>query len=102
MVRFKGRWVTLDPKQVQAALRFFEQEAGEGELGLLDALRLTADDAEASIEGLEVEAVDVDRWLDDLLARAELEHPRLLRLWQGRILLRQAGVCAWDGLLQGA
>ena len=77
MVRFKGRWVTLDPEQVQAALRFFEQETGEGELGLLDALRLTADDAEASIEGLEVEAIDVDQWLDDLLAG--LRDPERLR-----------------------
>lgn len=76
MVHFKGRWVTLDPKQVQAALRFFEQEQHEGELGLLDALRLTADDSETAIDGLEVESVDVSQWLDDMLAR--LRDPDIL------------------------
>jgi SNF2 family DNA or RNA helicase len=78
MVRFKGQWITLDPAQVEAALQFFENDGGEGELGMLDALRLTADDSQATVEGLEVEAVDVSGWLNDLLAG--LRDPALLEL----------------------
>ena len=69
LVRYRGEWVTLDPEQVEAALRFFE-EAGdaESELGLLDALKLTADGAEAC-GGIMVDSVAVEGWLDDLLKR---------------------------------
>jgi SNF2 family DNA or RNA helicase len=69
MVRFRGEWVTLDPKQVEAALKFFEQQVGEGEVGLLDALKLAANTDGAEIEGMEVDAVEVSGWLDDLFAR---------------------------------
>jgi SNF2 family DNA or RNA helicase len=68
MVRFKGRWVTLDPEQVQAALRFFQRKTGEGELGLLETLRLTADQEQARVEGLDVGAVAVRGHLKKLLA----------------------------------
>ncbi|MBN1310109.1 MAG: DEAD/DEAH box helicase [Anaerolineae bacterium] len=69
MVRFKGEWVALDPEQIEAALKFFEQETGEGEMGLLDALKLAADGADTEIDGMEVDAVDMSGWLDDLFAQ---------------------------------
>jgi len=69
MVRFRGEWVTLDPRQVDAALKFFEQQSSDGQIGLMDALKLTAEGTGSEIDGLEVEAVEVGGWLDDLFAR---------------------------------
>ncbi|MFH1085342.1 MAG: SNF2 helicase-associated domain-containing protein, partial [Chloroflexota bacterium] len=70
MVRFKGEWVALDPKQVEAALKFFHQETSEGEIGLLDALKLsTQEQSAAEAAGLDVDAVEVGGWLHDLFAR---------------------------------
>jgi SNF2 family DNA or RNA helicase len=81
MVRFKGEWVTLDPKQIEAALKFFEQETGEGEIDLLDALKLSAGDAERELEGLEVEEVafedDLDAVLSKLRDPATVDPPRV-------------------------
>ncbi|MBN1286964.1 MAG: DEAD/DEAH box helicase, partial [Anaerolineae bacterium] len=70
LVRYQGEWVTLDPEQAEAALRFFEKaQAAEGEVGLLDALKLTADGKEIAPEGIEVEGAEVEGWLNDLFAR---------------------------------
>jgi SNF2 family DNA or RNA helicase len=69
MVRFKGEWVTLDPTQVEAALKFFEQETGEGEIDLLDALKLSAGDAAAELEGLEIEGVAFEGALDAVMTK---------------------------------
>jgi SNF2 family DNA or RNA helicase len=77
LVRFRGEWVALDPRQIEAARRFFERQPASAEMGLLDVLKLTAGDhlsaviAEAgsaeSASGLEIEAAAVEGWLADLL-----------------------------------
>lgn len=69
MVRFRGEWVTLDPDQVEAALKFFEQQTGEGDIGLLDALKLAADAQQAEIDQMEVDTVEITGRLNDLFAR---------------------------------
>ncbi|MBN1429075.1 MAG: DEAD/DEAH box helicase [Anaerolineae bacterium] len=69
MVRFKGEWVALDPAQIEAALKFFEQQTGEGDIGLLDALKLAADATSAEIDDMEVDTVEMSSLLDDLFAR---------------------------------
>ncbi len=65
LVRFKDEWVTLDPEQVEAALKFFEEREDEGELDLLGALKLTADNSAAAPGGLEVEEVEIQGWLEE-------------------------------------
>ncbi|MBN1286109.1 MAG: DEAD/DEAH box helicase [Anaerolineae bacterium] len=69
LVRFRDEWVALDPEQVEAALRFFEQHEPAGAVGLLDALRLSADAGRDAPEGLEVEIVEVRGWLNDFFER---------------------------------
>jgi SNF2 family DNA or RNA helicase len=71
IVQFKGEWVTLNPEQIESALKFFEQseQAPEGEMGLLDALKMSADLEDAEIEGMEIENTVVEGWLNDLFER---------------------------------
>jgi len=70
-VRFGGEWVALDPAHVQAALRFFDRQIETGQIGFLDALRLTADEASAAEPGIDVEiaSVKVEGWLSDVFER---------------------------------
>lgn len=114
LVQFHGEWVTLDPRQVEAALRFFEKQEDEGELGLLEALRLAGSDAE--FEGLEVESVEVEGWLEDLFERlrepgriAETDAPEALNAdlrpyqsrgfnWLRQMRLAGLGACLADDM----
>lgn len=66
LVRYKGEWVALDPDQIEAALKFFEQ-AHDGEMTLLDALKVSAADTE--IDGIEVEDTEVAGWIADIFER---------------------------------
>lgn len=70
LVRFRGEWVALDPDQVEAALKFFDAQDTEGEMGVLDAVKLTAglNDMEAP-EGLDIDETLVEGWLGDFLER---------------------------------
>lgn len=69
LVRFRDDWVTLDPKQVEAALKFFEQHQSAGSLGLLDALRLSADAGRETPDEIDVEDVEIQGWLDDFFTQ---------------------------------
>ncbi len=68
LVRFRGEWIALDPSQIQAAAKFFDKQTAQGEISLLDALKVTVPEAE-SADGLEIEAVEVEGALEDLLDR---------------------------------
>ncbi len=74
LVRFRGEWVALNPDQIEAALKFFDAQATEGEIGMLDALKLSAgaDEVEAPA-GLEIDEAVIEGWLHDLLE--QLQHP---------------------------
>ncbi len=68
LVQVRGQWVVLDPDQVAQALKFFEQR--EGELTLLDALRLgLGEDGQVAPEGVEFAGLEAEGWLRDLLDR---------------------------------
>jgi SNF2 family DNA or RNA helicase len=74
LVHFRGKWVALDPNQIEAALKFFDNHALEGEMNLLDALKLTAEgNSLAAPTGLDVEETTAEGWLNDLFER--LRHP---------------------------
>ena len=64
LVRLRGQWVLLDPAQIEAGLKFFEQ--GSRSLTLEEALRLGLDGAEAA-ESFPLETVRADGWLKKLL-----------------------------------
>ncbi len=70
LVRFRGEWVALDPDQIEAALKFFDAQDTEGEMDVLDALKMTAgaDGIEAP-EGLEIDEAAIEGWLHDFLAQ---------------------------------
>ena len=63
LVRLRGQWVMLDPAQIEAGLKFFEQ--GSRALDLDEALRLGLDGDESA--GISVEGVRTDGWLKKLL-----------------------------------
>ncbi len=66
LVQVRGQWVLLDPEQLQRAWAFIEKRGGELDLG--DALRLAlGGDGTVTPEGVEVEHVEAEGWLQDLL-----------------------------------
>lgn len=72
LVAYKGKWIALEPKQIEAARAFFEKQPDDGEVGLLDALRIEAGLAEAqkeAPEGIEVEAPAIAAQVADILKR---------------------------------
>ncbi|MGB0385578.1 MAG: DEAD/DEAH box helicase [Ardenticatenaceae bacterium] len=64
LVQVRGQWVQLDPEQIEAAIRFWDKQAQEAEIGLLQALQLGLGAAEEA-QGLPVEGVELDGWLSD-------------------------------------
>ncbi|GAB5491293.1 MAG: DEAD/DEAH box helicase [Phototrophicaceae bacterium] len=66
LVRYKGEWVTLDVDQIEATLKFFEQDTKQ-QVSLLDALRLNAGDDD--VAGIEIDETEVSDWLSDIFAR---------------------------------
>ncbi len=100
LVRFRGEWVALDPEQIDAALKFFDTQQPEGELHLLDALKLAAgSDGLTAPEGLEVDRVAVDGWLNDFLARLsqpdQADVPPVPASFQGTLRPYQARGFGW-------
>jgi SNF2 family DNA or RNA helicase len=70
LVRFRGEWIALDPAHVNAALKFFDRQTPDGEVTLLDALKLTVPDSGVEADGgLQVETVEVEGGLAQLLER---------------------------------
>lgn len=57
IVQFKGEWVELDERQIEAARQFFTQQAEQGQVNLLGALKLSvpSKSADSAVEMLPVE-----------------------------------------------
>ncbi|MHB1355949.1 MAG: DEAD/DEAH box helicase [Anaerolineae bacterium] len=66
LVQMRGRWVLLQPDQVEAAISFWEKQQARGEMALHDALAL-AIGAEDEVDGLPVGDIELDPWLSDLV-----------------------------------
>ena len=77
LVHIRGQWVQLDAQQVEAAIRFWEKQALEGQMSLLEAARLELD-GESLENGLPVDGVIPEDWLEDWLER--FKQPE--RLWE--------------------
>jgi SNF2 family DNA or RNA helicase len=67
LVKVRGKWVQLDAEQIEAAIRFWQRQDDETEIGLLDAAALTLDGAQ--LNGLPVEGVEAEGWLQEWLDR---------------------------------
>jgi SNF2 family DNA or RNA helicase len=68
LVQIRGQWVTLDADQIEAAIKFWDEKQLEGEMGLLEAMRLELG-GETSVGGLPIDAVDAEGWLGEWLER---------------------------------
>ena len=66
LVEIRGQWVALNPEEIEAAIRFWEERQGESRMSVLDAL-VWALAGEGEVDGLLVEAVEVSGWLGELL-----------------------------------
>ena len=67
LVQVRGQWVRLDPDQIEAAIRFWEKSDQQGDVGLLDALKLGLDAEQA--HGLPVDDVEFEGWLHEWMQR---------------------------------
>ncbi len=68
LVQIRGQWVQLDPEQIEAAIRFWEKQNLEAEIGLNEALRFGLGAAD-TIDGLPVQGVEYEGWLADWMER---------------------------------
>ncbi len=68
LVQIRGQWVQLDPAQIEAAIRFWEKQALEADIGWQEALRLGLG-ATDTVDGLPVQEVAFEGWLADWLER---------------------------------
>ncbi|NLD71308.1 MAG: DEAD/DEAH box helicase, partial [Chloroflexi bacterium] len=67
LVKVRGRWVLLQPEQVEAAIAFWERQRNRSRLPLNEALGLALG-VENEIDGLTVSGLEVQGWLGELLA----------------------------------
>ncbi len=75
LVQLRGQWVTLDADQIEAAIHFWDEKRLEGDMDVLDAMRLGLG-GEASLGGLPVDAVVSEGWLAEWLE--QLSHSEKL------------------------
>ncbi|MCB0117120.1 MAG: SNF2 helicase-associated domain-containing protein, partial [Caldilineaceae bacterium] len=95
LINIRGRWVELDPEQVDAARSFLHKNRAEGRLNLLQAVRMAQaymrDEGEALVTGpellpalqldtaisevLPLDTVEVEGWLDQVLVRLRSQEP---------------------------
>lgn len=68
LVQIRGQWVQLDPEQIEAAIRFWEKQDLEDEVGIQEALQMGLGAAETA-GGLPVEGVDFEGWLREWMNR---------------------------------
>ncbi|HPH98619.1 MAG TPA: DEAD/DEAH box helicase [Anaerolineaceae bacterium] len=68
LVQIRGQWVCLEAGQIDAAIKFWEKQKTEGEIGLLEAMRLGLEE-ETQLGGLPVDEIEMDGWLKDWLER---------------------------------
>ncbi|MDP1546066.1 MAG: DEAD/DEAH box helicase [Anaerolineales bacterium] len=68
LVQIRGQWVTLDAEQIEAAIKFWEKSQLEGEMSLIEAMKLGLG-GETSAGGLPIDGIESDKWLSDWLKK---------------------------------
>jgi SNF2 family DNA or RNA helicase len=62
LVQIRGQWVTLDAEQIEAAIKFWEKSQLEGEMSMLEAMKIGLG-GETSAGGLPIDGIESDDWL---------------------------------------
>lgn len=70
LVQIRGQWVQLDAEQIEAAMHFWRKQDFEGNLSLQEAMQLGLG-GEAQHDGLSVDDVELDSWLQSWLNRLQ-------------------------------
>ncbi|MFN2164983.1 MAG: DEAD/DEAH box helicase, partial [Anaerolineae bacterium] len=70
LVQVRGKWVMLQPEEIESAIAFWEKTRARAEMPLRDALAMVLD-ATGEISGLPLEQVETSGWLSDLLRQLE-------------------------------
>ncbi|MBI5841143.1 MAG: DEAD/DEAH box helicase [Chloroflexi bacterium] len=70
LVQIRGQWVTLDAEQIEAAIQFWEKHQLEGEMSLLEAMKLGLG-GEISAGGMPIDGIESDKWLSEWLKKFE-------------------------------
>jgi SNF2 family DNA or RNA helicase len=70
LVQIRGQWVTLDAEQIEAAIKFWENHQRDGEISLLEAMKLGLG-GETIVGGLPIDGVESDKWLSNWLKKFE-------------------------------
>ena len=65
-MQIRGEWVTLNAEEIEAAIKFWKKQELEGEMSLLEAMRMGLGGEEAA-GGLKIDARR-DRWLAERIA----------------------------------
>ncbi len=103
LVKVRGRWVLLQPEQVEAAIAFWERQRNRSALPLHEALGLALG-VEHEIDGLTVTALDVEGWLGDLLGaldnREQLELAKPPDAFVGQLRPYQVRGLSWLAFLR--
>jgi SNF2 family DNA or RNA helicase len=71
LVQIRGQWVQLDPEQIEAAIRFWQEQDWEGDLSLFEAMKLGLSGEDHKHSGLQVDGVEMDGWLQSWLDRLQ-------------------------------
>jgi superfamily II DNA or RNA helicase len=66
LVQVRGKWVLLQPEEIEAAIAFWEKKKAQQQMRLREALGLALGATEEA-QGLPVQGVETSGWLDDLL-----------------------------------
>ncbi|MBI9043467.1 MAG: DEAD/DEAH box helicase [Anaerolineaceae bacterium] len=76
LVQIRGQWVSLDAEQIDAAIKFWEKQKLQGEMSLLEAMRMGLG-GETFAGGLPIEGVETHgwfaEWLEQLSQSVELK-----------------------------
>lgn len=99
LVQVRGQWVEFRPEQVEAAIRFWEKRRAQGDLSLLDALRLSEGGGQEGADGLPIAGITLDGWLDEIMTSLK-QHDRIQPLaappgFVGALRPYQARGLAW-------
>ncbi len=70
LVQIRGQWVTLDAEQIETAIKFWEKNQLEGEMSLLEAIKLGLG-GETLAGGLPIDGIESDKWLTGWLKKFE-------------------------------
>jgi SNF2 family DNA or RNA helicase len=69
LVKVRGQWVVLDPDEIESARRFFDHYDIEGRMPLSQAMQLALTGDFQGHDGLAVESIALDDWLEKTLLK---------------------------------